>query len=185
MRSSSISCSSIEHLEQRNLFAAPFTVADGPGVFPDDFRVTTFAKRLNFPLGMQRLEDGSSLVPTTRPGASFMEDSTGQLLRLVDNDGSGKADDRGTILADNLPGPPRRRRHAGALLSGRRAARPHQRPASSTAARSGPRPSDGHPSLGSLDLTSPRPWGHLTCPLETRPTPGQRRRYDLCFTFAS
>src|SRR5438046_1978725 len=41
--------------------AAPFTVA-GPGVNPNDFRVTTFASGLDFPLGMAILSDGSLLV---------------------------------------------------------------------------------------------------------------------------
>src|SRR5687768_2283132 len=101
MRSSSRSASLMESLEQRSLLAAaPFAVA-APGVFPQDFRVTTFATGLNFPLGMQRLEDGSYLVPTSRPATSF-EDSTGQLLRLVDEDGDGAADAR-KVLANNLP----------------------------------------------------------------------------------
>ena len=42
-------------------FAQPFTV-QGPGVNSNDFRITTFARGLDFPLGMAKLSDGSLLV---------------------------------------------------------------------------------------------------------------------------
>src|SRR5437763_1322539 len=45
--------------------AAPFTV-QGPGVNSTDFRVTTFASGLDFPLGMARLSDGSLLVAVSQ-----------------------------------------------------------------------------------------------------------------------
>src|SRR2546427_12680267 len=61
--------------------AVPFTV-QGPGVNTNDFRVTTFASGLDFPLGMAKLSDGSLLVGISQ-GANFFS-STGKLLRFVD-----------------------------------------------------------------------------------------------------
>src|SRR5262245_31091945 len=77
------------------LLAAQFSLAaalaiQGPEVKPGDFRVTTFASGLNYPLGMARLPDGSLLV-TTSDGTGFFN-STGKLLRLVDADRNGVAD---------------------------------------------------------------------------------------------
>ena len=66
--------------------------------------VTAFATGLNFPTGMVELPDGSILVATSTPaGGSFFQ-STGELLRLTDEDEDGVADDAGTILATGLPG---------------------------------------------------------------------------------
>jgi len=66
----------------------------GPGVTPDDFRITTFASGLNFPYGMQVLSDGSLLVATSNPvdpsNPSFFN-SVGELIRLVDSNGDGSA----------------------------------------------------------------------------------------------
>ncbi|HEY8240052.1 MAG TPA: hypothetical protein VIH35_01335, partial [Kiritimatiellia bacterium] len=53
----------------RTAVAQPFAV-QGPGVDTNDFRVTTFASGLDFPLGMARLGDGSLLVALNR-GANF------------------------------------------------------------------------------------------------------------------
>src|SRR5947208_21240 len=74
----------------------------GPGVKPGDFRVTTFASGLNYPLGMARLPDGSLLV-TTSDGTGFFN-STGKLLRMVDADRNGVADGPGTVLYGGLAG---------------------------------------------------------------------------------
>ena len=79
--------------------AQPFTV-QGPGVNTNDFRVTTFASGLNFPLGMARLADDSLLV-TISQAANFFG-STGKLLRLTDTNQNGIADGAGTILYSNL-----------------------------------------------------------------------------------
>src|SRR6266480_4108070 len=82
-------------------FGQPFTV-QGPGVNPNDFRITTFASGLDFPLGMARLTDGSLLVAISQ-GANFFN-STGRLLRLVDANQDGVADGPGTTLYSYLPG---------------------------------------------------------------------------------
>src|SRR5262245_42802599 len=47
----------------------------GPPVNTNDFRITTFASGLNYPLGMARLADGSLLV-TVSDGTGFFN-STG------------------------------------------------------------------------------------------------------------
>ncbi|MGH2532890.1 MAG: PQQ-dependent sugar dehydrogenase [Thermomicrobiales bacterium] len=79
---------------------SPPAFGDAPGAF----RVTVFADGLDFPAGMTSLPDGSILVGTSRPvGGSYFQ-SSGELLRLVDADGDGAADDERTVLAHNLPG---------------------------------------------------------------------------------
>jgi glucose/arabinose dehydrogenase len=55
-------------------FAVPFTV-QGPGVNAGDFRVTTFASGLSYPLGMAELPDGS-LVVTLVASSSFFSGSS-------------------------------------------------------------------------------------------------------------
>src|ERR1051325_10225347 len=72
--------------------AAPFTV-QAPGLNANDFRITTFASGLDFPLGMARLSDGSLLV-TISQGANYFN-STGKLLRFVDANDDGIADGPG------------------------------------------------------------------------------------------
>jgi hypothetical protein len=74
----------------------------GPGVNPDDFRITTFASGLNFPYGMQVLSDGSLLVATSNPvdpsNPSFFN-SVGELIRLVDSNGDGVAESRSVAFS--------------------------------------------------------------------------------------
>ena len=83
----------------RAVFAQPFTV-EGPGVNPNDFRITTFASGLDFPLGMARLSDGSLLVGVSQ-GANFFN-STGELVRFADTNQDGVADGPGTVLYSSL-----------------------------------------------------------------------------------
>src|SRR5213592_3175813 len=82
-------------------FAQPFTV-QGPGVNTNDFRITTFASGLDFPLGMAKLSDGSLLVAVSQ-GANFFN-SIGQLLRFADSNQDGVADGAGSVLYTGLPG---------------------------------------------------------------------------------
>ena len=72
--------------------AAPFSLRC-PGVRSNDFRITTFATNLSYPLGMARLTDGSLLVGVSE-GASF-DSSVGKIVRLVDADRDGVADSPG------------------------------------------------------------------------------------------
>ncbi|MGH9362806.1 MAG: hypothetical protein ACRD2T_12910, partial [Thermoanaerobaculia bacterium] len=46
--------------------AEPFSL-QGPLVDPADFRITVFARGLNYPKGMQLLPDGSLLAATSDP----------------------------------------------------------------------------------------------------------------------
>ncbi len=76
----------------------PFTL-QGPGVQPDEFRVTTFATGLNFPNGMASLPDGSLLVGVSNPNpGGGLYDSTGELLRFVDANHDGVADGPGQVM---------------------------------------------------------------------------------------
>src|SRR5437867_5588507 len=93
--------------------AAPFTV-QGPRVNSNDFRITTFASGLDFPLGMAKLSDGSLLVAISQ-SANFFS-STGSLVRLVDTNQDGHADGPGTVLYTNLPGKQSALRVAGNLV---------------------------------------------------------------------
>src|SRR5213594_3112033 len=81
-------------------YPAPFSI-QGPGVKASEFRITTFATNLSYPLGMARLADGSLLVAVSQ-GASFWS-STGRLIRLMDADQDGIADGPGTVLYSGLP----------------------------------------------------------------------------------
>lgn len=83
----------------------PLSIRSVAGVNPDNFQSTVFASGLDFPFGMQALEDGSLLFGSSRPlseGSYFQ--STGQLLRLRDRDGDGRADGVPEVLYSGLPG---------------------------------------------------------------------------------
>ncbi len=88
-------------LIQTKLLAQPFQFG-GPGVRPEHYQLTTYAEDLNYPVGMASLSDGSILVAVSN-GSSFFGSSSGQLIRLVDNDGDGKSDER-IVMADRVPG---------------------------------------------------------------------------------
>jgi len=75
---------------------------EGPGVDPNDFRITQFAGGLNYPVGMVELDDGSLLVATSN-GNNFFGSSSGSLLRLADSNGDGVADSSETLV-NNVPG---------------------------------------------------------------------------------
>ena len=79
---------------------AQFTIGGNSRVNPDDFVLTTFADNLNYPVGMVELEDGSILVAVAN-GGSFFSSTSGQILRLVDEDNDGVADSH-TVIEDNL-----------------------------------------------------------------------------------
>src|SRR5450631_3282692 len=93
--------------------APPFTV-QGPGVNSNDFRITTFATGLDFPLGMATLSDGSLLVAVSH-GTSYFS-STGAIIRFTDTNNDGIADGPGTAVYTNLPGSLTDVRVAGSLV---------------------------------------------------------------------
>ena len=82
----------------------PFTIGGDPRVDPANFRITVFATGLDYPYGMVQLSDGSILVGTSVPDSSSFFSSTGELVRLADDDGNGVADGPGTVLFTGLPG---------------------------------------------------------------------------------
>lgn len=65
--------------------------------------LTEVASDLEFPMGMVALSDGSILVATSPSQAGNFYDSTGEIIRMVDQDGDGTFDDRSTV-ASGLPG---------------------------------------------------------------------------------
>lgn len=159
--------------------AAPFAI-QGPGVNPSDFRLTTFATGLGYPVGMTELPDGSLLVAVNQ-GKSFWS-STGSLLRLVDTNGDGIADTVGTVLFSGLPGGQTSLRRGGNLIfvTGQGVGRPI------TVLRSGETPSAPLTRLGAISINYPTGgWLHPHSALGLRETPGQPGSYDLLFQLGS
>src|SRR5213592_715293 len=145
-------------------FAQPFTV-QGPGVNTNDFRITTFASGLDFPLGMARLSDGSLLVGVSQ-GANFFN-STGRLVRFTDTNQDGIADGPGTVLYSNLPGSQSALQVAGNLVFVTGQAKPI------TVLRTGASPPDPLVFVGRLGVNYPGSWFHPNSALGIRKTPGQ------------
>ena len=180
----------MESLERRALLAAPFALSGDPSVHPADFRVTTFAAGLDFPIGMQRLADGSILVATTtpNPGGNYFDNSVGRLLRLVDANADGVADGAPTVLATGLPGPITAVKQAGNLVFVTSPGRTQQGPVSITVLRKGADADDPYTTLTTLRFAFPAGWSHVSYALETRRTPGRTGRrgsFDVFFNIGS
>ncbi len=158
---------------------AQFTL-QGPGVNADDFRVTTFASGLNFPVGMTELDDGSILVATSN-GNSFFGSSSGSLIRLADTDNDGVADVTQTLVND-VPG--------GKLTSVRRSGdliftTGQGSPVPISVYRAGAQPSDSLTFEGSFSINYTTSWLHPHSALAARPTPGVPNSHDLFFQLGS
>jgi glucose/arabinose dehydrogenase len=156
--------------------AEPFELGGDPRVVPEDFELTTFADGLDFPVGMAVLEDGSLLVGvnTPPPGGNYFA-ASGALLRLVDADNDGVADDAGDLLYTNLPGFTTAVRLAGELVfvaSGSCVI---------SVLRQGATPASPLALEGSLSLTFPVGWSHTVSNLTVRDAPGQSGRFELYF----
>ncbi len=151
------------------------------GVREDDFRVTTFAQGLNYPIGMAELSDGSVLVAVSR-GSSFFGSNSGQILRLADLDGDGVSDTE-TVVADSVPGGGLSAlRVQGDLLftTGQGRGKPI------TVYRLGENPTDRLTEIGQISITYPSGgWQHPHSALATRPTPGVPNSVDLFFQLGS
>ena len=160
--------------------SAQFTLR-GPGVNPDDFRVTTFASNLNYPVGMSELDDGSILVATSN-GSSFFGSSSGDILRLFDSDGDGQADGS-NLLVNNVPGGKLSSlRVAGDLVftTGQGAGVPI------SIYRFGETYTDPLIPVGSLQVNYPGGgWLHPHSALQVREVPGQANEYELFFQLGS
>lgn len=156
--------------------AVPFTL-QGPGVRPGDFRVTTFATGLDFPVGMAKLPDGSLLVALSQ-GANFFS-STGKVVRLVDANQDGVADDAGSVLYSGLPGSQSAIRVAGSLVIVTGQTKPM------TVLRAGSTPDAPLTFVGRIIINYPGSWYHPNSALGLRPTPGRTNSYDLLFQLGS
>jgi glucose/arabinose dehydrogenase len=150
----------------------------GPGVNTNDFRVTTFAAGLDFPLGMAQLPDGSLLVSVNQ-SANFFS-STGKLLRFADTNDDGIADGPGTVLYGNLPGSQTAVRVAGNLILVTGQAKPI------TVLRAGSSHASALSFVGQINIVYPSgPWEHPNSALGLRKTPGRTNGFDLLFQVGS
>lgn len=158
--------------------AQSFTI-QGPGVNSSDFRITTFASGLDFPLGLAQLPDGSVLVAISQ-GVNFYN-STGAIVRFTDTNEDGIADGPGTTLFANLPGSQTALRAAGNLVFVTGAKKPI------TILRSGSSPADPLILAGRIIFNYPTPdtWEHGNSALGIRKTPGKPNSFDLVFQVGS
>ena len=155
----------------------------GTGVNPDDFEVTTFASGLNFPIGMVELDDGSILTAVSN-GNSFWSNSGGSLIRLVDSDQDGVADQQTTMVSDVPFGGLTTVRVAGDLVftTGQGAGKPIQ------IYRMGSDPSEPYSSVGSITINyQNQGWLHPHSALAVREIVGApgSREYELYFQLGS
>jgi glucose/arabinose dehydrogenase len=160
--------------------AQPFAVGGDARVDPGDFQVTTFADGLDFPVGLAVLQDGSLLVGvnTPPPGGSYFS-ASGALLRLVDANSDGIADDAGNLLYTGLPGFTTAVRVAGELVfvaSGSCVI---------SVLRQGATPASPLALEGSLSLAFPLGWSHTVSNLSVRESPGQPGRFEVYFNIGA
>ena len=159
-------------------YAAPFALR-GPGVRTNDFRVTTFATNLSFPMGMARLTDGSLLVAVSE-GSSF-DNSVGKIVRLVDADQDGVADGPATVLYTGLPSGQTSLRRGGQLVfvTGQGSGKPI------TILRTGATPASPLLLVGQININYPVSWYHPHSALFVRETPDTTNSYELFFQLGS
>lgn len=158
--------------------AAPFSVR-GPGVRTNEFRITTFATNLSWPIGMARLTDGSLLVAVSE-GSSF-DSSVGKIGRLVDADQDGVADGPATVLYTGLPGGQTSLRRGGQLIfvTGQGSGKPI------TILRTGATPASPLLLVGQININYPVSWYHPHSALFVRDTPGTTNSCELFFQLGS
>ena len=157
---------------------APFALR-GPRVNTNDFRVTTFATNLSYPLGMVRLTDGSLLVAVNQ-GPSFFS-APGRIVRLVDADLDGVADAPPAVLYSGLPAGQTSLRRGGNLLfvTGQGSGRPI------VVLRAGATPDAPLSYAGQININYPGSWYHPHSALFTRDVPGTTNMFDLFFQLGS
>ena len=164
--------------------AVPFVALAGDSLPLESelgLQATTFATGVDFPVGLAVLPDGSLLVGTSVSTTSGYYDSTGEIVRLVDADNDGVADQPYDIVATDLPGSITALALAGDLLF-----------VTST--------SPGHETISALRLTDDdtgayAPAGeiafrfvhalHTTYGLVTRQNPDDPAAWDLVFNIGA
>lgn len=148
---------------------------------PADFRITTFATGLNFPVGMTALSDGSILVATTN-GDSFFGSDSGTLTRLADTDGDGIAEVVQPLVTNVAGGRLTSVRRAGELIAV--TGQGQDNPISLY--RTGDDPGDPLTFLGRIELDYPSgAWLHPHSALALREAPGEPGRFELYFQLGS
>src|SRR5437660_1254481 len=150
--------------------AAQFTIGGDPRVNPNDFRITTFATRLNFPNGLARLSDGSLLVATSNPnGKGTYWASSGELLRFTDTNGDGIADGPGQLMYSDPVGV-----WTGLAVTGNMvfimSAKDGENRIIVLKMNNGP--ASPYTFVGTLNLSFPGIWEHKSYAMTTRPAPG-------------
>jgi len=160
--------------------AAQIAIGGDPRVKAGDFRITTLASGLNYPLGMALLADGSIMVAVSN-GTDFFKSTSGSLIRLADNDDDGVAESR-TVLASNVPG--------GGLTAVRTAgklvfttAQGADKPI--TIYRLGATATAPLTEVGKILINYDGNWHHPNSALAIRSTPGENNSYDLFFQLGS
>ncbi|MGH7494427.1 MAG: T9SS type A sorting domain-containing protein [bacterium] len=157
---------------------AQFVVGGDARVNPDDFKITTFASGLNYPVGMARLADGSILVAVSN-GAAFFNSSSGSLIRLVDSDDDGVAENK-MILVNDVPGGGLTAlRTIGSLVFATGQGKPI------AIYRLQDNPTVELSALGTISIDYSGNWLHPHSALAVRSTPGEHGSYDLFFQLGS
>ena len=160
----------------------PPTLRGEGRVDPGVLRVTVFARGLLYPYGMAELADGSLLVGTSLPTEGSFFVSTGELLRLVDEDGDGVADGPGTALASGLPGPLTAVRRAGGLVYAVSVRSGAERIG---VFRVGAGAADPLVPVGEIAFSYETPMEHGTYEVAVREVPGEPDQHELLFNVGS
>jgi len=159
---------------------AQFDIGGDSRVNPEDFEITVFASGLNYPVGMALLPDSSLLVAVSN-GSSFFGSSSGRLVRLVDNDEDGIADEQ-LVLVDDVPGGGLTALRAIddlVFTTGQGSGKPIM------IYRLGANLNDELIEAGRLEINYNRSWLHPHSALAVRYTPGFANSYDLFFQLGS
>ena len=129
---------------------------------------------------MPQLSVGSLLVATSVPFTDNYFGSVGELIRLVDADQDGVADDpAGTVLAGGLPSAQTALRVFGDLVAVTSAS------GRISVLRQGATPADPLNLEGTLTVSGLSGWIHTPSSLSVRETPAQPGSYDLFFQLGS
>ncbi len=158
--------------------AAQFQIGGSPRVKAEDFAITVFADGLNYPVGMERLDDGSILVAVAN-GASFFSSTSGQILRLIDADDDGVAETRQVLLSSLSVGAPSALQRVGDLLFVTGQDKPI------VILRIGPAPDYELRQIGRINITGSGSWLHANSALVARRAPGTTDTYELYFPLGS